>query len=771
MGSSGGGKGGFAPRWPKQSGAAWHERPVVRDHLVQLRIQQMVLRHLTRLPPGQVARSGDGASASLLKLAMAQVVQEIGADAVEMVGHARRGVEARRPERRTLVRPAAQLALGLHSAGARTRSCATSSPSASSACRATKKATSCLATRRRPKAGTRGPLSRRTTGAPAGLRVVEIGQYVAAPLAATIFADLGARGDEDRAARRRSAACRCPPASPHGTVARRSWSSTCAPTQAAPRHCIDASTRPTSSSRTCGPAPSSGRWASIPDAACRRRARASSPAPSARGAVAARRATIPGWEPLVHARAGAQQGLFTGDDADLAALPHGERRRRAPRGARRRRRAGQARSPPGTASTSRRRCSTGCSSSTRRRSFTARDTGPRSCGNEVADPARVRHGRRPRRHGQPERHRALARTVPAARASTTAASTTRSPEGLARLSDREWNRAKLAEIIDAFATQVGRRVGGRPAGPAGRGGQVQHAGGMARATSRRAPTNSSSRPMTRCSDRSGWSARRCASASPTPGERGGPGAGTVGSRGHSAGHRIVDLSSFWAGPLAARLLAELGADVVKVEPPGGEGGFQVMPVLPNIYVDGNRSKRGLVLDLKDGGGPGPAARPRRRVRRRGRERHGRGRGNGSASTRQSLRAVNPRPGLRPGQGFRARGPAGRSCPSFDYVVQAATGMEMTQGGGRRPVPGQLHRQRLRHRAAAWRPASCSRSWAGPAGVAVTTVECLAGADLDRSSSPRMWRSSPSTASCPTRWVKTSGGRRSSGACTERPTGG
>ncbi len=74
--------------------------------------------------------------------------------------------------------------------------------------------------------------------------------------------------------------------------------------------------------------------------------------------------------------------------------------------------------------------------------------------------------------------------------------------------------------------------------------------------------------------------------------------GTGASRARLAGHRIVDLSSFWAGPLAARLLAELGADVVKVEPPGGEGGFQLMPVLPNIYVDGNRSKRGLVLDLR-----------------------------------------------------------------------------------------------------------------------------------------------------------------------------
>ena len=85
-----------------------------------------------------------------------------------------------------------------------------------------------------------------------------------------------------------------------------------------------------------------------------------------------------------------------------------------------------------------------------------------------------------------------------------------------------------------------------------------------------------------------------------PGERR-PGRRHGGEQGALAGHRIVDLSSFWAGPLASRLLAELGAEVVKVEPPGGEGGFQMMPVLPNIYVDGNRSKRGLVLDLKDAG--------------------------------------------------------------------------------------------------------------------------------------------------------------------------
>jgi crotonobetainyl-CoA:carnitine CoA-transferase CaiB-like acyl-CoA transferase len=150
-----------------------------------------------------------------------------------------------------------------------------------------------------------------------------------------------------------------------------------------------------------------------------------------------------------------------------------------------------------------------------------------------------------------------------------------------------------------------------------------------------------------------------------------------------AGHRVIDLSSFWAGPLAARILAELGADVVKVQPPGGEGAYQLVPLLPNIYADGNRSKRGVTLEL-------------RRDEDRGRlldligaadvvvenavagtwERLGLG--------EEDLRAVNPGIVYARAKGFGLRGPLA-SRPTFDYVVQAATGMVMTQGGGR-PQP-------------------------------------------------------------------------------------
>jgi crotonobetainyl-CoA:carnitine CoA-transferase CaiB-like acyl-CoA transferase len=58
-----------------------------------------------------------------------------------------------------------------------------------------------------------------------------------------------------------------------------------------------------------------------------------------------------------------------------------------------------------------------------------------------------------------------------------------------------------------------------------------------------------------------------------------------------AGIRILDLSVHRAGQMAARILAEAGADVVKVEPPGGD----LARVDPG-YIVSNRSKRSLVLD-------------------------------------------------------------------------------------------------------------------------------------------------------------------------------
>ncbi len=49
--------------------------------------------------------------------------------------------------------------------------------------------------------------------------------------------------------------------------------------------------------------------------------------------------------------------------------------------------------------------------------------------------------------------------------------------------------------------------------------------------------------------------------------------GQSGAGGPLAGLKVLDLSRFISGPLCASLLAEMGADVIKVERPGGEGAF------------------------------------------------------------------------------------------------------------------------------------------------------------------------------------------------------
>jgi alkylation response protein AidB-like acyl-CoA dehydrogenase len=85
LGSGGGGKGGFAALAAEAKRRGVAERPVLRDHLVQLRIEQTVLRHLSGYLQA-TSRGGDGAVASLLKLAMAQVVQRTALVAVEVAG-------------------------------------------------------------------------------------------------------------------------------------------------------------------------------------------------------------------------------------------------------------------------------------------------------------------------------------------------------------------------------------------------------------------------------------------------------------------------------------------------------------------------------------------------------------------------------------------------------------------------------------------------------------------------------------------------------------
>ena len=71
------------------------------------------------------------------------------------------------------------------------------------------------------------------------------------------------------------------------------------------------------------------------------------------------------------------------------------------------------------------------------------------------------------------------------------------------------------------------------------------------------------------------------------------------------GVRILDLTRNIAGPVATMLAAEMGADVIKVEPPGGDEMRQWPPFIDGesaYFVSCNRGKRSIVLDLKSGEG-------------------------------------------------------------------------------------------------------------------------------------------------------------------------
>ncbi|HUS44248.1 MAG TPA: CoA transferase, partial [Ilumatobacteraceae bacterium] len=82
--------------------------------------------------------------------------------------------------------------------------------------------------------------------------------------------------------------------------------------------------------------------------------------------------------------------------------------------------------------------------------------------------------------------------------------------------------------------------------------------------------------------------------------------GDSGGAGPLAGVRVVELGMWVAGPAAGGIMADWGADVIKVEPAGGDPQRGVfgsvgldgsMPV-PPFDVD-NRGKRSMVLDLRD----------------------------------------------------------------------------------------------------------------------------------------------------------------------------
>ena len=71
--------------------------------------------------------------------------------------------------------------------------------------------------------------------------------------------------------------------------------------------------------------------------------------------------------------------------------------------------------------------------------------------------------------------------------------------------------------------------------------------------------------------------------------------------------KVLDLSQGLAGPICAKILADFGADVIKVEPPGGDSARSMGPHFNNdchpekslIFLLANLNKRGIRLDLED----------------------------------------------------------------------------------------------------------------------------------------------------------------------------
>jgi CoA:oxalate CoA-transferase len=78
-----------------------------------------------------------------------------------------------------------------------------------------------------------------------------------------------------------------------------------------------------------------------------------------------------------------------------------------------------------------------------------------------------------------------------------------------------------------------------------------------------------------------------------------------------AGIRVLDLSRVVSGPLCGRLLADLGADVIKIEPPEGDTTRGVPPFVEGVsayYAQMNAGKRNVSIDLKAPGAPELVAR-------------------------------------------------------------------------------------------------------------------------------------------------------------------
>jgi crotonobetainyl-CoA:carnitine CoA-transferase CaiB-like acyl-CoA transferase len=149
-----------------------------------------------------------------------------------------------------------------------------------------------------------------------------------------------------------------------------------------------------------------------------------------------------------------------------------------------------------------------------------------------------------------------------------------------------------------------------------------------------------------------------------------------------AGIRVVDLTSAVLGPVATQILGDMGADVIKVEPPEGDPirplGPSRHPGMGAYFLNINRNKRSIALDLKR-----PAMREAllklvatadvfvHNMRLGAAERLG--------IDYPALAVRNPRIVYAAATGFRKDG-VYRERPSFDDVIQGESGLAALNGG-------------------------------------------------------------------------------------------